>query len=424
VIGESISAGLSRFAIVSALVAWTSTASMRVARADDAIPKTLAEAIEMEAKDALPRTAFYDPPEPLPGAAPGTLLRSEVFDGYDLPKGATAVRILYHSRALNGSDVAASGVVLIPGGEPPAGGWPLIAWAHGTSGVARMCAPSLMKDVEYGDEGLMPMVAAGFAVVATDYAGLGTPGEHAYLDKIPQASDVIYSVPAARQAVPMLGKLWVAIGHSQGGIAVWGVAEREATLRDPTYLGGVSVAGYMDTEAWASDPLRDPETAMYWPLQAFGIKASYPSFDLRRMLTPAGMSVYDEVTAKGCYYHAYFVSRDAGRKKLLAHANWAAAPEAQRYLRDSQSADKPIAGPLLVVTGDDDKSVLFPSLRHSVKHACHIGLPIEFWHRAGLDHDPLMYEMTPAILRWARARLDHEPWTGNCPATPRGAGTP
>jgi len=107
VIGESMSARLSRFAIVSALVAWTLAASMRVVRADDAIPKTLAEAIEMEAQDALPRTAFYDPPEPLPAAAPGTLLRSEVFDGYELPKGATAVRILYHSRALNGADVTA-----------------------------------------------------------------------------------------------------------------------------------------------------------------------------------------------------------------------------------------------------------------------------------------------------------------------------
>jgi len=176
-----MSAGLSRLAVVSAVVAWTLAVSVRDARADDATPKTLAEAIDLEAKDALPHTAFYDPPEPLPAAAPGTLIRSQPFAGYDLPKGATAVRILYHSLALNGDDIAVSGVVLIPGGEPPAGGWPLIAWAHGTSGVARMCAPSLMKDVEYGDEGLMPMVAAGFAVVATDYAGLGAPGRHAYL---------------------------------------------------------------------------------------------------------------------------------------------------------------------------------------------------------------------------------------------------
>jgi pimeloyl-ACP methyl ester carboxylesterase len=417
-----MSAALSRLALVSAVVAWTLAVSVRVARADDATPKTLAEAIELESKDALPLTTFYDPPVPLPAAAPGTLIRSQPFAGYELPKGATAVRILYHSLALNGDDIAVSGLVLIPTGESPAGGWPLIAWAHGTSGVARMCAPSLMKDVAYGDEGLMPMVAAGFAVVATDYAGLGAPGQHAYLNKIPQASDVIFSVRAARQAVGTLGKKWVAIGHSQGGIAVWGVAEREATLRDPTYAGGISVAGYMDTEAWASSVVvPDPETALYWPMQAFGIKASYPSFDVARMLTPAGMSVYEEVTTKGCYYRSYVISRELGQKPL-AFRNWAAASEVKKYLRDSQSADKPIAGPLLVVAGDDDQSVLIKSIRRSVDHACHIGLPIEFWHRPGLDHDPLMKQMTPEILRWARARLDHQLWTGNCPTTPPGAG--
>ena len=59
-----------------------------------------------------------------------------------------------------------------------------------------------MKDVYYGDEGLMPMVAAGFAVVATDYHGLGTEGSHQYVNKTAQARDVVYSIPAARAAVP------------------------------------------------------------------------------------------------------------------------------------------------------------------------------------------------------------------------------
>src|SRR5580698_5800554 len=82
--------------------------------ADDQLPATRAEAIAMEAKDALPLTAFYDPPRPLEPAAAGTLIRSEPFGGYELPPGAHAVRILYHSRALNGADIAASGVVLVP----------------------------------------------------------------------------------------------------------------------------------------------------------------------------------------------------------------------------------------------------------------------------------------------------------------------
>src|SRR6516162_6147873 len=102
-----------------------------------------------------------------------------------------------------------------------------------------MCAPSLLKDMEYGEEGLMPMVRAGFAVVATDYHGLGTDGPHQYINKTAQGRDVIYSIPAARAAVPSLGKKWVVVGHSQGGTSAWSVAEMQYTLKDPTYLGAI-----------------------------------------------------------------------------------------------------------------------------------------------------------------------------------------
>jgi hypothetical protein len=71
-------------------------------------------------------------------------------DGYALPKGVRAVRILYHSRSASGQDVAASGVVLLPAGHPPVGGWPVIAWAHDTSGVARISALNPITAAVYG----------------------------------------------------------------------------------------------------------------------------------------------------------------------------------------------------------------------------------------------------------------------------------
>jgi alpha-beta hydrolase superfamily lysophospholipase len=385
--------------------------------ADEDLPKSRAEALAMEAKDALPLTRFYDPPRPLASAAPGTLIRSELFVGYSLPDGASAVRILYHSRALNGKDVATSGVVLVPAGRPPSGGWPVIAWAHGTAGVARMCAPSLMKDMLYGDEGLMPMVAAGFAVVATDYAGLGTPGPHQYDNKIPQANDVVYSIPAARTAVPDLGRKWVAIGHSQGGVAVWGVAELEASRDDPDYTGAISVAGDMNFEAYMThDAVTfDTITNLYWPLSAFGIKASYPTFDVSRMLTPPMLARYKNMTSKGCWYYDYAAADEVGKQRAV-NPGWEQAAEVRRYKQDSRSANKPIRGPLLVLAGDDDHSVAIANIVAGVKQACALGLPIEFVHRPGLDHDPLMQNTTPEQLAWARDRLAGKPWAGNCDA--------
>jgi len=365
----------------------------------------------MEQRDALPLTDFYTPPTPLPPSPPGTLLRSEAFTGYDLPPGARAVRILYHSKARDGRDVAASGVVLIPAGTPPAGGWPLIAWAHGTSGVARQCAPSLMKDLEYGSEGLMPMVAAGFAVVAADYAGLGTPGPHEYDNKIAQANDVVYSVPAAHAAVASLGTRWVAIGHSQGGAAVWGVAEMEATREDASYAGGISVAGDMDFEWFEEHDSHTLKTisAMYWPLTAFGIKASYPSFDPARLLTRPFSERYPDATQKGCWYYAYAVADEVGTQRAV-RPGWQRIPELRRYNEDNRSAQRAIRGPLLVLAGDDDQSVNFTNIKNGVARACKKGLPVEFVHRPGLDHDPLMEKTIGLQLDWARDRLADKPW--------------
>ena len=107
------------------------------------LPHSVAEAQKMEREDALPTTPLYANPT-LGTSGVGDLLAQEPVTNYSLPVGA-AVRIAYHSRDAAGRDVPATAAVLIPPGKTPSGGWPVIAWAHGTSGVARQCAPSLMK---------------------------------------------------------------------------------------------------------------------------------------------------------------------------------------------------------------------------------------------------------------------------------------
>jgi len=204
------------------------------APADD-WPKTPSQALAFERADRMPPTSFYGTPTPLPPGEPGELIRSQVVTGYALPKGVRAVRILYHSQSATGEDVPASGVVLLPAGAAPPGRWPVIAWGHGTSGVARICGPSEMKDVYYGAE-LFPFLRAGFALVAADYAGLGTEVAHAFSSLNAEANDIINAVRAAHAAVGELSPRWVVDGHSQGGGAAWLVAQREARIRD--FAGG------------------------------------------------------------------------------------------------------------------------------------------------------------------------------------------
>ena len=66
---------------------------------------------------------FYAIPSPLPPGPPGSLIRlARMATGGSLPSGASAYRILYHSETAAGADVAVSGMVVLPGGTPPAGG--------------------------------------------------------------------------------------------------------------------------------------------------------------------------------------------------------------------------------------------------------------------------------------------------------------
>lgn len=380
-----------------------------------ALPKTVAEAVTLEQADRLPLTNFYATPRHLAATKPGALLRKEPFAGYSLPKGATAVRILYHSLDASGRDVATSGVVLIPAGTPPPDGWPVIAWAHGTSGVARLCAPSAMKDVYYGDEGLMPMVAAGFAVVATDYHGLGTKGPHQYVNKIAQERDVIYSIPAARAAVPSLGKRWVADGHSQGGLAAWGVAEAQYTIRDPEYLGAVSVAGVIRGTDFFSHLSDTPGVGFYLAYMAYGIHARYPRFKPRDLLADGVMKHYADVTTKGCWYYGYASYASAPHGTLL-RPQWQKSPWIDRFFAANELANAPIRGPLLVVAGEADQTVPIDGVRAAVKEMCAAKQMVTFRSYPGLDHDPTMQKSTPDQLAWIRDRFAGKPATSSCPA--------
>lgn len=377
------------------------------------LPHSLNEAISMERADALPRTAFYDAPS-LAGTRPGQLLRKQIFRGYAVPRGATATRILYHSLNAEGGDIATSGVVLVPAGTAPSGGWPVIAWAHGTSGVARMCAPSLEKDMEYGEEGLMPMVRAGFAVVATDYHGLGTKGPHEYINKTAQARDVIYSVPAARAAVPTLGRRWVVVGHSQGGLAAWSVAEMQAMIRDPDYLGAISVAGAADLKS-ILDAMGEAESsaAFYLVYMAYAIHTRSAAFEPSDMLTGKALQRYRDVTTKGCWNYAYASFLD-DRGETVLKAGWERSSAAQQFFKANELGVAPVGGPLLVIAGEADETVPIALERATVKKACANGIVLAFRSYPGLDHDPTMEKSTPDQLRWIRERFAGKPFTGNC----------
>lgn len=171
--------------------------------------------------------AFYAPPAALLDGEPGTLVWSRPAVGLPaLPAAAHTELVLYRSRSVSGEQIGVSGTVLIPRGSPPPGGWPIVSWAHVTTGAADSCAPSRVTTASperdamtRGDTIVSGLLQAGVAVARTDYEGIGTPGPHPYLVGRSLARSQIEIVHAAREFSPAIGTRWAAAGHSEGGVS-------------------------------------------------------------------------------------------------------------------------------------------------------------------------------------------------------------
>jgi len=195
--------------------------------------------------------AFYAPPAPLPAGMAGQVIWARLLTGAAaLASAGENLLVLYHSRTLAGQDTAVSGTVSIPRGQPPRGGWPVLSWAHGTTGTANICAPS--RDApghpchiynQLADAVLNQWVKRGWAVTKTDYEGLGTPGPHPYLAGASAARGTVDILLAARQLRPGIGRRWVAAGHSQGGhAALFTASLAPARAPDLDLIGAVAIA--------------------------------------------------------------------------------------------------------------------------------------------------------------------------------------
>jgi acetyl esterase/lipase len=164
------------------------------------------------------QSAFYQASNAEIAGQPGTIIRQEAMVG--APAGASAYRVLYRSTSPDDVPIAVSGVIIIPAGDPLPGGWPIVAWAHPTTGIVPRCAPSLAIFIFQQIAGSRELLEQGYAIAATDYPGLGTPGPHPYLVGESEARAVIDSVRAARSFPGMANSSRYAVwGHSQGGQA-------------------------------------------------------------------------------------------------------------------------------------------------------------------------------------------------------------
>jgi hypothetical protein len=363
---------------------------------------------DTQIRSTFPLTKFYDTPEPLPSGNPGELIRTEEFTSYDLPPGVVAVRILYHSRSARDQDVAASGVVLYPDAKPPLKGWPVIAWAHDLSGVARQCAPSLARNLERGP--FLSMYAGiGYAVVATDYTGLGTNYRHAFRDIGSNARDVIYAIPAAHKAVPELGSEWIAMGYGNGGLSVIAMAESGLPV-DRHYLGGIVLAGLAGLETVGRSAAGNLYNSPL--LLVYGVKTVFPEFEVKDVLTQSGLALYQRLE-QDCAEPAP-QEKSAGE---LLKPNWQNNHYVEQYFSRNTVGEKPARGPFLVIASEANSGP-GSNTDQVVRRMCLQGDRVEFEKYSNPDPGSVIGDSVRDQMAWIQGRFDGRPAPGNCPGQP------
>lgn len=377
--------------------------------------------------------AFYTPPNPFPRAAPGTLIRWQAVTGVPgVPAGATVWRVLYHSTTIYGDDVAESGYVVTPSGSPPVGGWPVIAWAHGTTGYGRSCAPSLFTTSNglgfvYLITGLTEYLHAGFAVAAADYKGLGAPGVHGYLIGEEEGRSVLDAARSARELpASHIGDIVVIYGHSQGGHAALFAGQLAPTYAPDLHVIGVVAAAPATGLRQFSGLAFSPEGGAILPF-TLGIAWTwthvYRNAKVSDVFTPAGARAAAAIVTKGCLGD---VSAAIDARHLdpatVFRANAAENPALLAAVKQNDPGLVRTHAPILVLQGTADTTVpQFLTDYFVTHHACPIGDRIDYLHVTGGSHITIVARI-PTILGWMQARLHGDTAPTTC-GRPGDAGT-
>ncbi|GAB18763.1 hypothetical protein GOEFS_064_00020 [Gordonia effusa NBRC 100432] len=176
----------------------------------------------------------YDGPVP---AKAGTLINHVPLPTrLSVPAAGSAYRIHYSTPNQHGAMATSTGIVLLPKGKAPSGGWPVLAWAHGTVGLGDDCTPSAQPRTQRDSDYLSHWLRRGYAIVGTDYVGLGTPGLMSYLNGRSEAHSIVDSVKALGQLDVPVAKRWAIVGQSQGAGAALNGARYATELSRGTGL--------------------------------------------------------------------------------------------------------------------------------------------------------------------------------------------
>jgi pimeloyl-ACP methyl ester carboxylesterase len=330
---------------------------------------------------------------------------------------ATATRAVYRSVEFStGEGTEVSGEFFVPTGDAPDGGWPIIALAHGTTGIEEQCGLSAKPKLS----GYLPAVSYllenGYAVALSDYQGLGSGPPHPYLEPQTAAYNVIDAVRAIHSLNPSVSDRWLALGDSQGGEAAWAANEFAKSYGSGLDLvGSVAISPAANLSGLAqmsfTGSLSDLQKALM-PMLVVGLERYDPTLSDFDLIRPDPKPT-DPSVGVGC---GPDVIRDgvlvsAADVKPQSKADSDALRDALRRIALPQ---QPLAAPMLVINGGEDKLIAPPWVTAAVARSCELGGTIEHREIPNSGHDIGMGG--DDVTQWIADRFAGLPATSTCAA--------
>ena len=345
----------------------------------------------------IPPSSFYEIPAAVPVRPSGAIFRSLQLRS---PATLKVWVVLYHSRSTTGKNVLVSGIVAVPARQPPAGGFPIVSFAHGLTGFTDAAAPS-----KTGDTGtplsiqdlIQLFVLRGYALALTDYEGLGTPGPLQYDIGLSAGRSMLDAARAVRNlSQGTVARRLVVAGHSEGGHAALWAGQLVGKYAPELRLRGVvaSAPGANLTGIWRFRTFSRETT-----LNVLGLLGAWHRIydaPLNPLLTPAGLRAATQIV------------NDHPERADLSKPVFRPRPQPGTWLglarRNTPGASR-TAAPILLLIGTADKAVPPATNFELVKRLRDIGNDVRLRVLNGADHDHTLLDARGDVLRFLHARL-------------------
>ena len=351
-------------------------------------------------------------------AAPaGTLISAEPV--VETPPGTQAWRVRYWTTSDRGAEIEVTGMVVAPREAIPQQPRPVLAWAHGTSGVVEKCAPTRL-DFFGGTPGVTEAIRRGYVFVAPDYPGLGSAMPHPYLVGTSTGQSVLDAVRAAR-SIPgaASGSRFAVWGESQGGHAALWTGQLARSYAPDLQLMGVAAAAppteLVENLRAGSDPsvraFLTAFTAYSWsqhfnaPLSTLGNRSTQ---GVITRLAQNNCVVIGKKPKLGTMLGVLVLRRDLKNVDLGTIQPWA------RIARQNSPAARDYGVPFLIAQHPTDVLVSPAVTLAFTRKLCRGGARVRFISITGQGHETSARDTTVPTLDWIDARFAGKPAQSNC----------